>query len=231
VKIERVETGIPGLDELMEGGFVKGSNNLLAGTTGTCKTIMSCQYILHGLKNGESCLYVTLEQKQDEILGDIARFGWDVEFKKYIEQGKLVVYADFPASLTDLSEAVFNIVKRTSATRFALDSMSIATMGWKTSGMDVGKVRRELYDFLQMLKKMNMTSILIAEVPEMREKALSRLGFEEFLVDSVIIVHYLEYTAGGVPRSLVVRKMRRTSHGTDIYPFELTSKGVVVRKP
>ena len=85
---DRTESGIPGLDKIIEGGFVKNSINLIAGQTGTGKTLFAMQYPLHGLRNGESGLYITLEQTVDDIMSDVGKFGWDVEFKKYIQQNQ-----------------------------------------------------------------------------------------------------------------------------------------------
>lgn len=225
--IERVESGIPGLDKLIEGGFVKNSINLLAGTTGTGKTIFGCQYLLKGLQKGENGVYITLEQPPEDILADIGRFGWDVLFKKYIDQKKLVLYTTYPTSVQKLGETIFDIVKKTNAKRLVLDSLSIATAGWEESA-DISKIRRNVFDMMTMLKKVDVTSLLLTEIPEDKAKALSRFGFEEFVADSVIIVNYLEYAAGGTPRSLIVRKMRRTSHGTDIYPLVFTNEGLKV---
>src|SRR3989338_6168513 len=83
---DRVETGIPGFDKLIEGGFVPGSTNLIAGNAGTGKTLMAMQYLWNGLQKGENAVYVTLEQRAEDILADVARFGWD--FSKYIAAGK-----------------------------------------------------------------------------------------------------------------------------------------------
>jgi circadian clock protein KaiC len=226
--VERIETGIPGLDKLMEGGLVKGSTNFLAGTTGTCKTIFGCQYILHGLKKGETGVYLTLEQKEDEILADVRRFGWDKEFEKYIKEGKLILASRAPTDIKEIGDIAMSMIKKVNAKRFVLDSLSIATFGWKVPTKDVGRVRMELVDMLRTISNTEATSILIGEIPETKVKALSRLGIEEFIVDSVIILHYLEYAAGGTPRSLVIRKMRRTGHGTDIYPLKISKKGLVV---
>jgi KaiC/GvpD/RAD55 family RecA-like ATPase len=54
---------------------------------------------------------------------------------------------------------------------------------------------------------------------------------EEFVVDSVIVLNYLEYAAGGgLDRSLIIRKMRRTKHGKEVYPMDITPKGIVIKK-
>jgi len=227
---ERLESGISGLDRIIEGGFVKNSINLIAGQTGTGKTLFCMQYLLHGLRKGENGLYISLEQTADDVMMDVGKFGWDVEFKKYIQQGKFAIITQEPTSIKDLQDATLLNIKKTNAKRFVLDSLSIATMGWKVSSMDVGKIRSEIFTYMKLLKNSGITALLITEIPEAETKSLSRFGFEEFLADSVIILHYLEYAAGGTPRSLLVRKMRRTSHGTDIYPIEISSKGVAIKK-
>ena len=101
-------------------------------------------------------------------------------------------------------------------------------MGWKET-TEIAKLRAELFDFIKTLKNLGVTSLLITEIPEEKTKSLSRFGFEEFLADGIIVLHYLEYAAGGTPRSLVIRKMRRTEHGSDIYPMEITKTGIVVK--
>ena len=227
---DRTESGIPGLDKIIEGGFVKDSINLIAGQTGTGKTLFAMQYLLHGLRNGENGLYITLEQTTDDIMSDVGKFGWDVEFKKYIQQGKFSIISQEPIGIKELQDATITNIKKLNAKRFVLDSLSIATMGWKVSSMDIGKIRSEIFTYMKTLKNSNVTALLITEIPETQTKSLSRFGFEEFLSDSVIILHYLEYAAGGTPRSLLVRKMRRTSHGSDIYPIQISKAGVALKK-
>jgi KaiC/GvpD/RAD55 family RecA-like ATPase len=101
-------------------------------------------------------------------------------------------------------------------------------MGWKVSAMDIGKVRSQIFDYFRALKLTGVTTLLVTEIPETELKALSRFGFEEFLADGLIILYYLEYAAGGMPRSLLIRKMRRTKHSSDIHPMEITDKGIKV---
>ena len=223
---ERIETGIPGLDKLIEGGFIKGSTILLCGNTGTGKTIFSCQFLWHGLQNGENGVYITLEEDKESIIKCAQDFGWD--FKKYIAEKKLIVESLFPSSMEEIKDVIRDLVRRVDAKRFVLDSLSVATMGWKESE-SIPIIRRAIFDLAKTLRDLKVTSILISEIPE-GENKLSRLGVEEFVVDGIIRLHYLEYAVGGIPRSLIIRKMRRTKHGTDIYPFEITSKGIVVKK-
>jgi len=122
--VERVPSGIPGLDDLIEGGFVKGSINLIAGTTGTCKTTFCSQFIWHGLQINEPGVYVTVEQEAEEIIESSKRFGFD--FKPYIEQGKCLFIDCMPESLKELEKVVFDSIVKVDAKRFVLDSLTVA---------------------------------------------------------------------------------------------------------
>lgn len=225
VAIERVESGIPGLDKLIEGGFVKGSTNLVAGSAGTCKTIMCMQYILHGLQKGEPGVYISLEQKPEDILGDVSRFGWD--FKKYTDANKFILESLPPGDIVQLTTTMFNAIKKVNAKRFALDSLSIAAMGWKERPEEIFKIRGKIFDMLNTLKASGVTSLLISEIPRGEKDVISRFGFEEFVVDAIVLLQY--FTVGGPMRSLQIMKMRRTDHGKKIYPFDITSKGVIIK--
>ncbi len=223
--VERVETGIPGFDKLIAGGFVKGSTNMIAGGAGTCKTTFCMQYLWNGLQKGENGVYITLEQSPQDILADMTQFGWD--FKKYMDAGKFKIDSMISADITELTTRMFDSIKRTNAKRFALDSLSLAAMGWKERPDEFFKIRAKIFDLLNTLKGVGVTSLLISEISRAEKDALSRFGFEEFVVDSVVLMQY--FSVGGPIRSLQVLKMRRTDHGKKIYPFEITDKGIVVK--
>lgn len=227
--LSRVDTGIPELDKLMQGGLVRGSTNLLAGQTGSGKTIFACQYLLQGALNGEGGVYLTLEEKEEDIIADMENFSWGNKFKDMLQKGLIIIKYQPPTDFNDLTENTVRLIKKINAKRFVLDSLSIASMGWKVSSMDMGKVRSDIFTYMEALKNSEVTSLLITEIPESGTKTLSRFGFEEFLVDGVINLHYLEYSAGGTPRSLLIRKMRRTDHGTDIYPLMIDENGIAVK--
>jgi KaiC/GvpD/RAD55 family RecA-like ATPase len=225
METERVESGIPGLDRLIEGGFVKGSTNLVAGSAGTCKTIMCMQYLLNGLQKGEPGVYITLEQRSEDILGDVSQFGWD--FKKYIDAGKFVINSLATPDIVQLRTDMLTAIRKVNAKRFALDSLSIAAMGWKEKPEEIFKIRGKIFDLLNTLKSIGVTSLLISEIPRGEKDVISRFGFEEFVVDGVILMQY--FIVGGSMRSLQILKMRRTNHGKKIYPFEVTDKGLIVK--
>ena len=89
--LERTKTGVPGLDELLNGGIPKGSNVLVAGGAGTGKTIMTTQYLFNGaLQYGEPGVFVTLEGNVRDIAWNMENFQWDI--KSLQDQGMFTIY-------------------------------------------------------------------------------------------------------------------------------------------
>lgn len=222
--VVRIKTGIPGFDRLVQGGLVKGSIYLLTGGTGTGKTIFGCQFLWYGLQKGETCLYVTMEEDPVDIRDDVKNFGWD--FERFEEKGLCrIIYID-PISTGNINTVIMSEVKRLNASRLVIDSTAVMGMTMEKESL----IRRRVFSLINALKTHDgCTSIIISEIPE-ETKKLSRFGVEEFVVDGVIILNYLGI-GQEFNRSLMVRKMRRTNHGKDVYPFEITSSGIVVRKP
>lgn len=221
--VDRVTSGIPGLDELIGGGFIPGDVYLVTGGTGTGKTIFCTQFVWEGLQQGENCIYFTLEELPQDVLEDVKAFGWD--FDSYIKEKKFVIEYQDPFEMVDITTAVREKIKQFNAKRVVIDSTAIFGMVFK----DEHEMRKRLFELMKVLKQTGAVVIITAEIME-DMKALSRFGVEEFIVDGVIVLNYLEYGSGGLNRSLMIRKMRRTRHGQDIYPMDITEKGILIKR-
>jgi len=217
-KVERIKTGISKLDNLIQGGFVKGSAVLISGAPGTGKTIFCLQYIWEGLKRGEPGVYITLEETAEEIRKDALVFGWDLE--KYEKSGKFKIVEKDIFEEPDLE---FFEIDKLKAKRVVIDSVSLISLIIENKA----SLRKRLKEIIRSLKKRDVTVLLISESTENSEFSVS--GVEEFLVDGVIKLDYLKYATGSKAfRSLRILKMRRTKQGQDIYPMKIESKGIVV---
>jgi KaiC/GvpD/RAD55 family RecA-like ATPase len=221
-KLERTPTGIHGLDQLIEGGFVKGSAVLVSGPAGTGKTIFCAQYIWEGLKRGETCMFITLEERPEDILDDIEPFGWD--FKKYIKEKKLFLSYKDPFQITDITSPLLDEIKEKKVQRVAIDSTAVFGMYYK----EPFEIRKQLLKLLNGLKDTGATSLLTSELPE-EATTLAKFGVEEFIADGVILLHFLGL-GEKTYYSLQIRKMRRTDHGKDTYPMLIGKGGILVKK-
>jgi len=220
----RITSGIHGLDKYIEGGFLHNSVNIVTGETGTGKTIFALQFIWHGLQAGDRCVYITLEERPEDIREDALVFGWDLA--KYEKKGQLKLIYHDPAQANTIGPVLMNEVGKLKAKRLVIDSSSVLGMVLQNDAT----IRRRLFTLVSTLKKNECTTLLVSEIPE-GSKKLSRFGVEEYVVDTVIVLNYLGI-GETVSRSLVVRKMRRTSHGKDVYPFDINiKKGIVLKRP
>lgn len=87
--MEKIRTGIYGLNPLLDGGFNKYSATTVVGATGTGKTTFVSQFLHRGLEAGEEAIYITLEEYKEQILKEAAEMGW-ADLKDYVDDGTLV---------------------------------------------------------------------------------------------------------------------------------------------
>ncbi len=218
--MERVSTGIPGLDELIEGGFPKGSVILLSGTCGTGKTLTSIQFLWHGIQNGENGVYISFEEPVEQVKESVKEFGWDLE--KAEKEGKLIMMRYDPFHVEDIIDIILSSVRKVDAKRLVIDSISALGMYIR----DPTEVRRSIYTLVSNIYKLGCTTILTSEIlPDQLE--LSRFGVEEFLADGVIVYYYTRVNTY-FARAITIWKMRYTNHSQRIHPYKITEKGVVV---
>ena len=219
-KIKKVNVGVSGVDEILDGGIPENSLVLLAGTCGTGKTTFGLQFLYQGIKNGENGVYVTLEEIPERLELTASLFGWDL--KKLEKEKKLLIIKPelykYESLVADIEDAVKNI----NAKRLVIDSMAI--LGSYFS--DSFELRRKVLELNEILKGLNCTTLAISEIEEGTNK-ISRYGIEEFTVDGVVILYYIK-RENNFLRAIAVRKMRNTPHSSKIHPLEITNKGLEV---
>jgi len=216
-KVERVSTGIKKLDKLIEGGLVKGSSTLISGGAGTGKTIFCSQFIWEGLQNGETCLYITLEETPKDIIQDVVGFGWD--FEKYAKSGKLMIEYKDPFKVTDITTPLIEMISSKKVQRVVVDSTSMMGLYFQ----NVFEVRKQLFKLLTGIKSAGATSVVTSEIVD--KDGLSRFGVEEFTTDGVMV---LKSTSMGkeTVKTLEVKKMRRTNIDGGTHTFDFNKNGI-----
>ncbi|MCR4368720.1 MAG: hypothetical protein NUV67_02325, partial [archaeon] len=119
-KIERVKSGVPGLDEMMDGGIPAGNLVVLSGDPGSGKTLLCWQFLFTGItKFNENAIYVALEESEEAIYEGAMEFGWD--FKKLVNQGKLKIVTVELYDFERLKAAIEDNVKAIGAKRVVID--------------------------------------------------------------------------------------------------------------
>ena len=223
---DRVSSGIVGLDELIEGGFERGSSVLLTGGAGTGKTTFALQFLYAGAKEyNESGVFITFEEDQESLYKHCARFGWD--FKALEEKGLFSVLSYKPHQVNKLMQEgggpIRDAIKAMNAKRLAIDSITAYGLLFQ----DEYQKRESILEFFDLLKKWGCTSLVISELPphiaEIKEGSIG------FLTDAIIALYYQKREDKDVRvHSLEILKMRGTKHTNKVCALTFESNGVVI---
>ncbi len=219
--IERLKTGIPGLDEILHGGIPTGNTVLVTGTTGSGKTILASQYAYMGAKKyKEPTVYLSFEETPESIRKNALNFGWDFGPLEKEEKFSFVKYD--PYHVDEVPNILQGKIREIQAKRVVIDSISSLSF-YVREGSDF---RRLVFNISQVLEKMECTAMLISEIVP-GSLSLSRNGVEEFIVDGVIVLYYKRVDSS-FSRAIQIWKMRGSDHSEKLHPYKICSKGIEV---
>ncbi|MFW6041084.1 MAG: KaiC domain-containing protein [Thermoplasmatota archaeon] len=225
-ELDRIKSGIEGLDEMLNGGIPRGHVFTVMGSFGTGKTTFSLQFLWQGLQNDESCIFISLEEDKEAIIKNGRSYGWD--FEPFIENNKIAIEKlkpeDAEATISKIKSDLPDFIKTFNAQRIAIDSVSLLNMMSSTPQ----KKRERLFSLCQMVKESNATTLLTAEVKDDNPRS-SRDGLVEYTSDGVILLTYNHSERQEVQMGIQVVKMRRIKHSRKIKPYEITDNGIVVQ--
>ena len=229
-QLEKAPTGITGFDEVSSGGLPRGRCTLVSGSAGSGKTIFGLEFLVQGaLKYGETGVLMSFEESSLNLRQDVSSLGFNlqelVDNKQLvlescrINRSEVVTIGSF--DLEGLFLRLENAIGAVGAQRVVIDPIEtlLSTYG------DTPIVRGELLHLCDWLNERGLTSVMIGE--RGRQGELTRFGVEEYVSDCVILLDQrVEHEIG--TRRLRVVKYRGSAHGTNEFPFTITSKGFVV---
>jgi circadian clock protein KaiC len=220
--MNRVKTGIQGFDDMLGGGFLPQTANLVEGAPGTGKTTLGMQFIYNGIvKYNEPGLIITFEEFPQQYYHDAASFGWD--FAKLEKEGKLKVIMTSPevskADLENVGGIIETQVAQMGVRRILVDSITHFDRLTQNST----ELRRIEYGFINALKREGVTSLLTKESSALLGEAPEGDSEIAFVVDSYSILRYVEIDSA-ISKAILVLKMRGSDHAKDIRQYEIDSQ-------
>lgn len=208
------KTDIKGFDNLFEeGGIPKKSSVLIAGGTGTGKSIF-CRQICHNLvSKGKNCVYISFEENVDKIEENMQNFGWNA--KKHRENGHFIIQKIDPLDI--LSD------KPSISKEFHPDVIVVDSLTAIISSIDKEKdYKTYLQQLLDFFEETGATSFLVAETEEIP----TQFKIEEFL-DGVVIFYNIQ-KQGKRENAIEIFKMRSSNHQKKKFAMEITNEGIKI---
>jgi len=223
--MKKAGTGILNFDKMIQKGFERNSINLIAGGSGSGKSIFALQFLIEGIKKGENVLYVTFEEKKEEFY-DMKKFGWDLQ--KEEKSGKFIFLEYSPEKVKMMLDegggAIETTVFKNQIKRMVIDSITSFSLLFEN---DLLK-RQATSGLFDIIRKWDCTTLFTVQYnpSEKKSKGISSI---EVGADSVILLYYVNIN-NKRERFIEVLKMRGTDHSKEIHSFEISKKGVKIGK-
>jgi circadian clock protein KaiC len=222
---DRASTGVPGLDEMMGGGIPTGDSVLVAGPSGSGKSVLATQFIAEGARQGEPGVLVVFEEHPNEYLYRADGLGFHL--REMIEAGTLEALYLRPLDLSpdETLHEIREAVKRVGAKRVVIDSMS----GFELALAPTFRAdfRESLYRLVGALTGVGITVLTTMEVTQGQDELRFTPNVISFLADDLISLRYVEVDRE-LKKVAAVVKMRGSQHSKAYREYEITGRGFVV---
>jgi len=230
--MDRIKTGIPGVDELLGGGFISNSVVIISGSPGIGKSNFAMQFLYNGATVfNEPGVYITVEDVPEKVRDYSLAFNWDLEPLEKENKIAIVaqpIYSDEKAEKEaekkragKKPETLVETIQRMNAKRVVLDSVTLFKYLFKD---DMSR-RVNILNFVNMVKRLGCTTLMVAEQHESTPNIM--YADEHFLADGLIVLFWLQHKER-TERCIRVVKIRGSKITSDIRPMEINEKGIVV---
>jgi circadian clock protein KaiC len=221
VSLERVSTGIPDLDDMLEGkGFYRGTTVLVSGTAGTGKTTLAMQFADAACRRGETCLYIGLEESLDQVTRNSLSIGLDI--RPWVEKGLLQHRAWRPSQYGMEMHLlrIQKLVDELKPANVVVDPVTDFASGSTETAVHAMMIR--MVDFL----KQNGITAILTNLIKGGQKSLEETeqGISTF-VDTWILLRDIEQS-GERNRCIYVLKARGIAHSNQLREYTMTSEGI-----
>jgi len=224
-KVERVTTGISGLDEMIAEGFWRGSTTLIAGPSGSGKTILSLHFIRRGSMDNEPSLYLGFQENPTQMARIMLNLGWDSEALLSSGNLELMYRSPVEMQLDQVAAELFGRIREGKVRRVAIDAID----DLERSSIDRQRFADFIYALMQWFAVENVTCMMTVEIPELfgvrniTEQQVSNMS------DNLVLLGFAQ-EGREMRRTIRVIKTRGSAHDHLEHSLEIGQKGVAVKK-
>jgi circadian clock protein KaiC len=226
----RLKSGIAGLDDILHGGFPQGHLYLIEGDPGTGKTTLALQFLLEGIRNGESVLYVTLSESRGELEQVAKSHGWSTEglgiFEMIPPDDDLTPesqYTVFHPSEVELADTIASILKKVDEVkpqRLVFDSLAELRM----LARDPLKYRRQILALKRQISGGNSTVLMLDDRTSMAGDDLQL----QSIAHGVIVMEGIGRDYGTRRRRIEIHKLRGTAFREGYHDYIIRTGGLAI---
>lgn len=221
--MDRVKTGITGLDEMLNGGIPARRHVALYGGPGAGKTSFAFEFLYRGAIAGENGLYISLEETSEDIVANMKNtFTMLTDIDNVVKQKKLEIVKPDKLELEEVANLLEDRITENDVKRAVIDSATMIRLSF-TKEIEY---RQTLFEFLSLLRNLDCTSLTTLEAGT-GNKSEFTYDIEHFVMDGIINIYNLDREERRI-RALEIFKMRGTDHSRDLVPFKVTPQGIKV---
>ena len=249
---EKVKTGVPGLDDMLDGGLIPARIYVISGASGTGKTTLAMQFLMEGARSGERVMYVAIDEPPNEIKENSRSYGWDISRIQVFDatpdimnydktpvrdvstERKVDYFGDVPSAIRKTSER--SPVDMTISTLQEMLKQEMKARRYSRVVIDsltslryfyirTSEENTSLISFLRVLSDLGVTCFVTVQLPE-----IAKSDVEAHMARGEIRLH--KWIDGrGLMRGLTVEKYRGSSHDHRLRPLKITDEGIVIKMP
>lgn len=221
--MDRVKTGISGMDELLNGGIPLHRHVAVYGGPGAGKSSLCFEYLYRGVQMGENGIYISLEETPEDFLANMSNaFTGFKDLDKIVKKGSLAIVKPDKLDLETVAELLEESITKNDVRRAVIDSATMIRMSFK----DISDYRQTIFEFFSLLRNLDCTALMTVEAPG-QDLASTGFEIEHFVMDGIFNLYNLGKAETRI-KAVEVYKMRGTDHVRDKVPYKITPDGIKV---
>jgi circadian clock protein KaiC len=220
----RTRSGVPGLDDMLGGGFWTGSATLLAGPTGSGKTTMGIQFVLEGLRAGERCMLVNFQENPTQLAHQIDEIGGKLDDEAR-SRLTMLYYSAVELPIDRIIVSIFQALSRNAISRVVIDALGDLAI----AASDTTRMHNYLYAMVQHFAVMGVSSMFTLETDPPIMASDASQGRLSHMTDNIVFLA-IKAQKEHFGRTLRVAKARGTAHDLQARELQIDARGLHVLK-